>query len=96
MIPRSEIIESAHTWHEDQNSIQEDRLLCALVTLRLIGSEVFDLLNPHRGSYQTTLLERTDGLMKVLLNDIHKWHKRWSTVPDMGTMRQSSFWPSLH
>lgn len=84
MIPRNGLIESAHSWYNDPLSTPQDRMLCALVTLRMIGSEIFDLLNPHRSSYRSTLLDRTDGLMKVLLNDIQKWHTHWSSMSEMG------------
>lgn len=91
MIPKSELIESAHAWYDVPISTAQDRLLCALVTLRMIGSEVFDLLNPHRSSFRSTLLDRTDGLMNILLNDIQKWQNRWSSMPEMGKSLQCTW-----
>lgn len=95
MIPRNDLIESAHTWYDVPISSPSDQMLCALVTLRLIGSEVFDLLNPHRSSYRSTLLDRTDGLMNILLNDIKKWHTRWSSMPEMGVYSPFRFTVAL-
>lgn len=89
MIPRNDLIESSHSWYNDPLSIPQDYTLCALVTLRMIGAEIFDLLNPHRSLYKPTLLDRTDGLMKVLLGDIQKWSIRWSSMPGMGMIYAS-------
>ncbi|KAL1304419.1 hypothetical protein AAFC00_003417 [Neodothiora populina] len=82
MIRRNELIESANTWFDDPWATSHDRLLCALVTLRLIGSEVFDLLNPHRNSSQNTMLDRTDGLMGTFQHDITRWKSRWSSMEE--------------
>lgn len=85
MIPRNELIDSAHLWYDEPTSTPHDRTLCALATLRMIGSEILG----HRGSNRSTMLDRTDGLLNILLNDIDKWHSRWCSLPEMGMLNES-------
>lgn len=78
MIQQTEFIEDIEAWGRDTIAIDNDVLLCAFVTLRLMTSEAFSLLN-HRGS-----LQGTESLFKVLNNHIDQWKRKWMQLAKDG------------
>ncbi|CAG8132307.1 unnamed protein product [Penicillium olsonii] len=75
MIERSPFIESVQSWWTHPQAIENDRLLCSFVTLRLLAAEVFDLLNP--GSQYAA-----PRPLSMLQTRIERWQAKWLEVTD--------------
>ncbi|KAH8807279.1 hypothetical protein F5884DRAFT_788875 [Xylogone sp. PMI_703] len=75
MIERNDFIEGIEVWGKDVWANDNDVLLCAFVTLRLVTSEGFGLLNHRGGSLQSM-----ESLLKVLNNSIDKWEEKWLCI----------------
>jgi hypothetical protein len=75
MIERTPFIESAQDWWRHPLAINNDRLLCAFVTLRLLAAEVFDMSNP--GSQYPA-----PRPLALLQNRIERWQTKWLEVAD--------------
>lgn len=78
MIERSPFIESIQDWWKHPQAIDNDRLLCSFVALRLLAAEVFDLPNP--GSQYPA-----PRPLAVLQNRIEWWQAKWLEVTDPGS-----------
>ncbi|KAH8691462.1 hypothetical protein BGW36DRAFT_400737 [Talaromyces proteolyticus] len=74
MIERNGFLESIESWCKDSIATESDILLGALVTLRLLTSEVFRLLGPHR---QTNSFQSTSSLLTIISNRIEEWENKW-------------------
>lgn len=77
MIERSQFIESVQDWWKHPQAIENDRLLCSFVTLRLLAAEVFDLSN--HGSHPAP------RQLAILQNRIERWQAKWLEVTDSGS-----------
>ncbi|KAL0780296.1 hypothetical protein CaCOL14_004780 [Colletotrichum acutatum] len=85
MIERSEIIESIEPWCKDAMATPGDRLLGALVTLRLLSSEVFRLLGPRSSRVRARQLHSLESLLAIIKSRIEEWESRWLSVADTGS-----------
>ncbi|KXH52855.1 fungal specific transcription factor domain-containing protein [Colletotrichum simmondsii] len=84
MIERSEFIESIEPWCKDAIATPGDRLLGALVTLRLLSSEVFRLLGPRSSRVRARQLHSLESLLAIIKSRIEEWESRWLSVADTG------------
>ncbi|KAF5648061.1 hypothetical protein F52700_1275 [Fusarium sp. NRRL 52700] len=77
MIECSEFIESIEDWCNDKLAIENDQLLGAFTTLRLITSSTFPLLATK--SRQRSLSHSESAPLVSLLNGrIERWEKKWT------------------
>ncbi|UQC81643.1 fungal specific transcription factor domain-containing protein [Colletotrichum lupini] len=84
MIERSEFIESIEPWCKDAMATPGDCLLGALVTLRLLSSEVFRLLGPRSSRVHARQLHSLESLLAIIKSRIDEWESRWLRVADTG------------
>ncbi|KAF9880085.1 putative fungal specific transcription factor [Colletotrichum karsti] len=82
MIERSGFIESVEAWCKDPLAIRNDRLLGALVTLRLLSSEVFRLLGSRSNRFQAGQLHTLESLLAIINSRIEEWESRWLAMAD--------------
>ncbi|KAI3541715.1 fungal specific transcription factor domain-containing protein [Colletotrichum abscissum] len=82
MIERSEFIESIEPWCKDAMATTGDCLLGALVTLRLLSSEVFRLLGPRSSRVRARQLHSLESLLAIIKSRIEEWESRWLRVAD--------------
>ncbi|KAK2060663.1 hypothetical protein LY76DRAFT_568583 [Colletotrichum caudatum] len=84
MIERSEFIESIEAWCRHPMATPGDRLLGALVTLRLLSSEVFKLLGPRSSRLRTRQLHSLESLLAIIKGRVEEWESRWLQLADKG------------
>ncbi|TID00076.1 Protein priB [Colletotrichum higginsianum] len=77
MIERSEFVESIEAWCRDTMATPGDRFLGALVTLRLLSSEVFRLLGPRSSRVRARQLHNLESLLAIIKGRIEEWESRW-------------------
>jgi hypothetical protein len=77
MIERGANIESIESWCRDPLATDNDRLLGAFVTLRLLSSEVFKLLGPKSSVVQRGPLHSMESLLAIIKARIDEWEQRW-------------------
>ncbi|KAI4600437.1 hypothetical protein KJ359_000792 [Pestalotiopsis sp. 9143b] len=77
MIERSTFIESIESWCRDSLATDNDRLLGAFVTLRLLSSEVFKLLGPKSSKVVSGPLHSIESLLAIIKIRIEEWEQRW-------------------
>ncbi|KAI1621848.1 hypothetical protein EDD37DRAFT_667713 [Exophiala viscosa] len=77
MIERSELIESVDVWLKHDLALPMDVLLAAFVSLRLLTSDVFDVLDPNPTVDRTLQVYGTDALLKSLGCQIRTWEDHW-------------------
>ncbi|KAF5504925.1 Protein priB [Colletotrichum siamense] len=82
MIERSGFIESVEAWCKDPTAISNDRLLGALVTLRLLSSEVFRLLGSRSNRARAGQLHTLESLLAIINGRIEEWETRWLKLAD--------------
>ncbi|KAF4892981.1 Protein priB [Colletotrichum fructicola] len=82
MIERSGFIESVEAWCKDPTAISNDRLLGALVTLRLLSSEVFRLLGSRSNRARAGQLHTLESLLAIINGRIEEWEGRWLKLAD--------------
>ncbi|TDZ49730.1 Protein priB [Colletotrichum trifolii] len=80
MIERTGFIESIESWCRDPLAISNDRLLGALVTLRLLSSEVYRLLGPRSNRVRAGELHTLESLLAIINSRIEEWETRWLAV----------------
>lgn len=85
MIERSSFVESIEGWCKDPAAIANDRLLGALVTLRLASSEIYKLLGSRSNRVRAGDLHTMESLLAIVDGRIEQWESRWLTVVDQGT-----------
>jgi hypothetical protein len=90
MIERSEFIEAIEAWCRDDMATPGDRLLGALVTLRLLSSEVFKLLGPRSSRLRARQLHSLESLLAIIKGRIEEWESRWLQLADKGMYRAST------
>ncbi|OHW98377.1 fungal specific transcription factor domain-containing protein, partial [Colletotrichum incanum] len=89
MVERSEFIESIEAWCRDAMATPGDRLLGALVTLRLLSSEVFRLLGPRSSRVRARQLHSLESLLAIIKGRIEEWESRWLCIADKGKKHRS-------
>ncbi|KIV86244.1 hypothetical protein PV11_01867 [Exophiala sideris] len=77
MIERSEFIESVEIWLKHDLALPMDVLLGAFVSLRLLTSDVFDVLEPSSTTDRALHVHGTDALLKSLGFQIRTWEDHW-------------------
>lgn len=78
MIESDRLIQSIETWSQRTLSIENDRLLAALVTLRLETSTAFTFMTPQtRSAVQQAGF---DPLLSILRSRIDHWERTWTTT----------------
>ncbi|OBR11304.1 Fungal specific transcription factor domain-containing protein [Colletotrichum higginsianum IMI 349063] len=82
MIERSEFVESIEAWCRDTMATPGDRFLGALVTLRLLSSEVFRLLGPRSSRVRARQLHNLESLLAIIKGRIEEWESRWLNMAD--------------
>ncbi|GJC90794.1 protein priB [Colletotrichum liriopes] len=95
MIERSEFIESIEAWCRDAMATPGDRLLGALVTLRLLSSEVFRLLGPRSSRVRARQLHSLESLLAIIKGRIEEWESRWLRIADKGNKYRNTCHPFL-
>ncbi|KAK1968053.1 hypothetical protein LY78DRAFT_605462, partial [Colletotrichum sublineola] len=85
MIERSEFIEAIEPWCRDAMATPGDRLLGALVTLRLLSSEVFKLLGPRSSRLGARQLHSLESLLAIIKGRVEEWESRWLQLADKDT-----------
>lgn len=95
MIERSGFIESVDRWSESSVRLSEDVLLCALVSLRLITSEVFQLLEVHTTASDATSPSYSESLVEGIRSQINYWQDRWLTRATAGKSAPARLIPHL-
>lgn len=84
MIERSGLIESVEAWCKDPAAISNDRLLGALVALRLLSSEVFRLLGSRSNRARAGQLHALESLLAIINGRIEEWESRWVKFAEQG------------
>lgn len=74
MIERNRFIESIESWAKDPTATQNDVLLSAFVTLRLLTSEVFKMLGSRR---EVNSFQNIDSFLRILSHRIDEWEEKW-------------------
>lgn len=77
MIERSDFIESVTTWYKSPLANDNDIVLAAFVSLRLLAADILEAFNPQRPTPSLTHPHRFDSLLKTLTPRIEAWKKRW-------------------
>lgn len=89
MIERSKFIESVNTWYRSPLAITSDILLCAFTSLRLLTSEVFELLEAQCATSPKDQTYQVDSLLRILMKQIEAWQEHWLTIADEGMLTWS-------
>jgi len=84
MIEQSDVMQDSDTWHTHEFSVKGgDLLLVAFVRLRMMSSEMLDLVFLGRpGSTRN----RPETLLKLLNSEISRWETKWYTLFEQGTV----------
>ncbi|KAK8058573.1 hypothetical protein PG994_009021 [Apiospora phragmitis] len=77
MIERDAFIESIEPWCKDSMATASDNLLGALVTLRLLSSEVFRLLGPKSSRVGGDQLHSLESLLSIIRVRVEEWERKW-------------------
>ncbi|KAL3419510.1 fungal specific transcription factor domain-containing protein [Phlyctema vagabunda] len=80
MIEQNDFITTAQDWYKQPFAVfGADALLCAFVTLRIISSEIVELVSPDRSARH---IQQSDTLMKLLNSNITRWEEYWHPISD--------------
>ena len=91
MIECDPLIESIRTWTKHELAISNDRLLGALVTLRLETSAAFSLMAPRSKETSRAQSLAFRPLFSVLNRQIGAWEASWSqSIPRSTNMEEES------
>jgi hypothetical protein len=81
MIEQNNLITTSHGWYEEPFAVfGADALLCAFVSLRIISSEILELVSPYRDRH----IPLSDILMKMLNSNITRWEEHWLHISEDG------------
>lgn len=83
MIQRSRFVESANDWLSASMASATDPLLCAFVSLRLLTSDIPELLSPQNGDYGDNS-HRTRPLVRAMKAQLEHWQLQWMTTATRG------------
>ena len=82
MIEQSDVVYDSDTWHTHELSVTgRDLLLVAFVRLRMMSSEMLDLVFLGRPGL---LRNRPETLLKLLNSEISRWETKWYSLFDQG------------
>lgn len=85
MIEQTSFITTAQDWYKKPYAVfGTDALLCAFVTLRILSSEIIELVSPDRTSRH---VQQSDNLMKLLNANLTRWEDQWCPVSEDGNVR---------
>jgi hypothetical protein len=90
MIEPTELIKAVHNWYKGPFAASNDTLLCAFVRLRLITSDVFDLVSPKRSIDEKDSSDIRRPLIKSLCVQIEEWQRQWMQETESGKERRSA------
>ncbi|KAK1979793.1 fungal-specific transcription factor domain-containing protein [Colletotrichum cereale] len=82
MIERSDFIEAIEAWCRDAMAAPGDRLLGALVTLRLLSSEVFKLFGSRSSRLRASQLHSLESLLAIIKGRVEEWESKWLRLAD--------------
>ncbi|EXJ78909.1 hypothetical protein A1O3_08409 [Capronia epimyces CBS 606.96] len=83
MIDQTALIESVASWHKHDLAVpSNDVLLCAFVSLRLVGTRTIDYFNLHRQPRSRNILSAIQTTPRLLNRDIDHWQKDWLALFD--------------
>lgn len=85
MIEQNDVIQDSESWHLDKFAVPGgDLLLVAFVRLRMMSSEMHDLVFIGRpGSSHN----RPETLLKLLNSEISRWESKWYSLFDQGKQK---------
>lgn len=89
MIDRSSFLESVDIWYRSPLALPSDVLLCAFVSLRLLTSEVFELLEIQRSPNSRTQTHQVESLLKIVEKQVEAWQEHWLQIAENGA-------PTIH
>ncbi|KEF63598.1 uncharacterized protein A1O9_01576 [Exophiala aquamarina CBS 119918] len=97
MIDRSSFLESVDTWYRSPLALPSDVLLCAFVSLRLLTSEVFELLEIQRAPSPQSPTHQIESLLKIIERQVKAWQEHWLRIAENGVsaIRDKSLWVVL-
>jgi hypothetical protein len=84
MIDRSSFLESVDVWYRSPLALPSDVLLCAFVSLRLLTSEVFELLETQRTTSLRTQHYQVESLLKIIEKQVEAWQEHWLDIAEEG------------
>jgi hypothetical protein len=89
MIEKSDMLQDSDTWHLNDFAVAGvDLLLVAFVHLRIMSSEMLDLVFQSRpGSFQT----RPELCLRLLNTEISRWEAKWYSPFDQGRIDPNSY-----
>lgn len=85
MIERSGFLESVDIWYRSPWALASDVLLCAFVSLRLLTSEVFELLESQRTTSPRSQTHQLESLLKIIEKQVEAWQEHWLQIAEDGT-----------
>lgn len=84
MIERNEFIQSVNDWCKQPMANSNDRLIGSFVTIRLIGSEVFQLIRSSASRTKEDTLHNIESLLAILESELDKWELHWVPMVENG------------
>lgn len=89
MIDQNDFISTAQNWYKQPYAVfGADALLSAFVTLRIISSEILELVSPDRSSRH---IHQGDSLMKLLNANITRWEEHWLPISEDGKLSSTCY-----
>ncbi|RDW84488.1 hypothetical protein BP6252_02078 [Coleophoma cylindrospora] len=80
MIEQNDFITTAQDWYKLPCAVfGADALLSAFVTLRILTSEIIELVSPDRTSRH---IQQGDNLMKLLNASLTRWEEHWHPISE--------------
>lgn len=82
MIDQTDFIARASDWYKQPLAVYGgDALLCAFVDLRIISTEILELVSPNRTSRH---IDQSDSLLRLMNGNITRWENKWFPITDDG------------
>ena len=82
MIEMNAFIRTSEKWYlKPHAQYGGDALLSAFTSLRILSTEIIELVSPRRSSSRTPL---SDHLIKLLNDNITRWENHWFPILDDG------------
>jgi hypothetical protein len=86
MIDQNGFIAKAENWYKQPLAVYGgDALLCAFVGLRIISTEILELVSPDLSSRH--IHQSSETLFRLMNGNITRWEERWFPVADDGKSR---------
>lgn len=91
MIEQNDFITTAQDWYMLPCAVfGADALLSAFVTLRILSSEIVELVSPDRTSRH---IQQGDNLMKLLNASLTRWEEHWHPIAEDGKLHELGLKP---